>query len=88
MNELKEEGILNQSVNHWKSKYLNNILEQDHRQIKSRLPYVNNFQSTYTASSIIKGIEVTAALYKENRREINLFEFSVWTEIENLLKMA
>jgi Transposase and inactivated derivatives len=88
INELKEEGLLNQSVNHWKSKYLNNILEQDHRQIKSRLPYMNNFQSTYTASSIIKGIEVTAALYKENRREINLFEFSVWDEIENLLKTA
>ena len=88
VNELKEEGILNKAVNHWKSKYLNNILEQDHRQIKSRLPYINNFQSTYTASSIIKGIEVTVALYKENRREINLFEFSVWDEIESLLKTA
>ena len=40
INELKEEGILNEAVNHWKSKYLNNILEQDHRQIKSRLPVV------------------------------------------------
>jgi putative transposase len=63
-------------------------LEQDHRQVKRRLPYINNFQSTYTVSSIIKGIEVTAALYKENRREINRFEFSVWDEIESLLKTA
>ena len=86
--ELKENGLLSESVNHWKSKYLNNILEQDHRQMKSKLPYINNFQSTYTASSIIKGIEVISALYKENRREINFFEFSVWDEIENLLKTA
>lgn len=32
--ELTEEGILAELVNHWKSKYLNNILEQDHRQVK------------------------------------------------------
>lgn len=29
--ELKREDILTESINHWKSKYLNNILEQDHR---------------------------------------------------------
>ncbi|MEX5279905.1 DDE-type integrase/transposase/recombinase, partial [Lactococcus petauri] len=84
----KYKEILNKSVNHWKSKYLNNILEQDHRQVKSSHPYINNFQSIYTASSIIKGIEVTAALYKENWREINLFYFSVWDEIESLLRTA
>ena len=86
--ELKEKRILDRKVNHWKSKYLNNILEQDHRQVKSRLPYGNNFQSTYTAASTIKGIEVVSALYKESRREINLFDFSPWDEIENLLKAA
>ena len=86
--ELKEKRILDRKVNHWKSKYLNNILEQDHRQVKSRLPYGNNFQFTYTAASTIKGIEVVSALYKESRREINLFDFSPWDEIENLLKAA
>ena len=86
--ELKEEGILAESVNHWKSKYLNNILEQDHRQVKEKLPYGNSFQSTYTAAATIKGIEVVSALYKESRREINLFDFSPWEEIENLLKTA
>lgn len=86
--ELKEDGILADSVNHWKSKYLNNILEQDHRQVKGKIPYGNNFQSTYTAAATIKGIEVVSALYKESRREINLFDFSPWDGIENLLKVA
>lgn len=60
--ELKEEGYLDKQVNHWKSKYLNNILEQDHRQVKGKLPYGNSFQSTYTAAATIKGIEVVSAL--------------------------
>lgn len=86
--ELKEEGILNQKVNHWKSKDLNNILEQDHRQVKGKTPYGNSFQSTYTAAATIKGIEVVSALYKESRREITLFDFSPWEEMENLFKAA
>jgi len=83
--ELKQEGVLDLEVNHWKSKYLNNILEQDHRQVKSRLPYGNNFQSTYTAAATIKEIEVVSALYKKSRRDISLFDFSPWDEIECLL---
>ncbi len=86
--ELKEEGFLDEKVNHWKSKYLNNILEQDHRQVKGKLPYGNSFQSTYTAAATIKGIEVVSALYKESRREITLFDFSPWEEMENLFKAA
>lgn len=88
INELKEDGVLDQKVNHWKSKYLNNILEQDHRQVKGKFPYGNSFQSTYTAATTIKGIEVISALYKESRREITLFDFSPWDEIENLFKVA
>ena len=51
--ELKEDGFLNKKVNHWKSNYLNNILEQDHRQVKGKLAYSNSFQSPYTAATII-----------------------------------
>lgn len=86
--ELKEDGILAENVNHWKSKYLNNILEQDHRQVKGKLPYGNNFQTTHTAATTIKGIEVVSALYKESRREITLFDFSPWEEIHQLFKVA
>ncbi|MGM0169784.1 transposase [Enterococcus sp. AZ135] len=86
--ELKDEGILGKQAHHWKSKYLNNILEQDHRQVKGKFPYGNSFQSTHTAAATIKGIEVVSALYKESRREITLFDFSTWEEIEHLLKAA
>ncbi|MGL4085507.1 IS6 family transposase [Escherichia coli] len=86
--ELKEDGILDKKVNHWKSKYLNNILEQDHRQVKGKLPYGNSFQSTRTAAVTIKGIEVVSALHKESRREINLFDFSPWDELETLFQVA
>lgn len=75
-------------MNHWKSKYLNNILEQDHRQVNGKLPYGNNFQSTYTAATTIKGIETVSALYKESRRELMLSDFSPWEEIENLFQIA
>lgn len=86
--ELKESGIIHDEVNHYKSKYLNNILEQDHRQVKGKLPYGNSFQSSRTAATTLKGIEVISALYKETRREISLFEFSPWDEIENLFRTA
>lgn len=74
--ELKEEGYLDKKVPHWKSKYLNNILEQDHRQVKVKLPYGNSFQSTHTVAITIKGIEVVSALYKESRREITPMSLS------------
>ncbi|WP_101774048.1 IS6 family transposase [Peptostreptococcus faecalis] len=86
INELKSEGFLDKSVNHWQSKYLNNILEQDHRKVKSKIPYSNSFQSTYTTASTIKGIEVVSAMYKISRREITLFGFCPWAEIERLFK--
>lgn len=86
--ELKEDGVLSDTVDHYKLKYLNNILEQDHRLVKGKLPYGNNFQSTHTAATAIKGIEVVSALYKESRREISLFYFSPWNEIENLFRAA
>lgn len=85
--ELKNKKILDQKVNHWKSKYLNNILEKDYHWVKSKLPYGNSFQSTYAAAATIKRIEVVS-LYKESRREINLFDFFPWDEIENLFKVA
>lgn len=56
--------------------------------MKGNRPYGNSFQSTCTAIATIKGIEVVSALYKESRREITLFDFSPWEEIENLFKTA
>ena len=80
-NRLKSEGKFRDTI-HRTSKYLNNIIEQDHRFIKKRH---KSFQSMRTASSTIKGIETVHALYKKSQRDGNLFGFSVITEINNLV---
>lgn len=54
--------------------------------MKGKLTYVKNLQSTYTAATKIKGIEVVSALYKESQREITLFDFPPWEEIESLFR--
>lgn len=60
-------------------KYLNNLIEQDHRPIKRRNKF---YQSLRTASSTIKGMETIRGIYKKNRRNGTLFGFSVSTEIK------
>ncbi|MDA2880409.1 transposase, partial [Lactococcus cremoris] len=63
-------------------KYLNNLIEQDHRPIKRRIKF---YQSLRTASSTIKGMETLRGIYKKNRRNGTLFGFSVYTEIKVLM---
>uniref|UniRef100_UPI003F554349 DDE-type integrase/transposase/recombinase n=1 Tax=Mammaliicoccus sciuri TaxID=1296 RepID=UPI003F554349 len=46
---------------HCTSKYLNNLIEQDHRHIKVRK---TRYQSINTAKNTLKGIECIYALYK------------------------
>lgn len=62
--ELKKEGILNQHLKHRQIKYLNNILEQDHRRIKRRIRPMLGFQSFKTANRTLKGIEAMAMMLK------------------------
>ncbi len=54
--ELRNEGILSQSINHRQIKYLNNILEQDHRRIKRRIRSMLGFQSFKTANRTLKDL--------------------------------
>ncbi|AIK96258.1 IS6 family transposase [Candidatus Odyssella acanthamoebae] len=63
--ELKKEGILDQRIKHRQIKYLNNILEQDHRRIKRRIRPMLGFQSFKTANRTLKGIEAMAMMLKE-----------------------
>ena len=63
-------------------KYLNNLIEQDHRPIKQRNKF---YRSLRTASSTIKGMETIRGIYKKNRRNGTLFGFSVSTEIKILM---
>ncbi|NEX53389.1 IS6 family transposase, partial [Lactococcus lactis] len=63
-------------------KYLNNLIEQDHRPIKRRNKF---YQSLRTVASTIKGMETIRGIYKKNRRNGTLFGFSVSTEIKVLM---
>ncbi|MGA4765779.1 IS6 family transposase, partial [Streptococcus infantarius subsp. infantarius] len=63
-------------------KYLNNLIEQDHRPVKRRNKF---YRSLHTASPTIKGMETLRGIYKKNRRNGTLFGFSVSTEIKILM---
>ncbi len=81
--QLESEGLINKII-HRKKKYLNNLIEQDHRIIKRRCKY---YKSLRTANLTIKGMETIKAICKENRRNL-IFDFSVIYEINNLLKIT
>ncbi|MCG2254748.1 IS6 family transposase, partial [Staphylococcus epidermidis] len=63
-------------------KYLNNLIEQDHRHIKVRK---TRYQSVNTAKNTLKGIEFIYGLYKKNRRSLQIYEFSPCYEINHML---
>ncbi|MEI3654960.1 transposase [Lactococcus lactis subsp. lactis] len=69
-------------TDHRTVKYLNNLIEQDHRPIKRRNKF---YRSLRTASTTIKGMETISGMYKKNRRNGTLFGFSVSTEIKVLM---
>ncbi|MEB5759853.1 IS6 family transposase [Mammaliicoccus sciuri] len=67
---------------HCTSKYLNNLIEQDHRHIKVRK---TRYQSINTANNTLKGSECIYALYKKNRRSLQIYGFSPCHEISIML---
>jgi putative transposase len=71
--KLKEYGFY-QGTEHRTIKYLNNLIEQDHRPVKRRNKF---YRSLRTASTTIKGMEAIRGLYKKTRKEGTLFGFSV-----------
>jgi transposase-like protein len=62
--ELKEEGVLSIASQLRKCKYLNNIVEQDHRFIKRRVNPGLGFFSFNTARRTIKGYEAMNIIRK------------------------
>jgi len=56
--ELKSAGTVAHSVGTRSSKYLNNIVEQDHRRIKQRIRPMLGFKRFETATITISGIEL------------------------------
>jgi transposase-like protein len=56
--ELKAAGTLPRRVRIRSCKYLNNIIEQDHRRIKQRIRPMLGFKQFETAAATIRGIPV------------------------------
>ena len=54
--EMKREGLLPGDTKLRSSKYLNNLIEQDHRHIKSRVNVMLGFKRFKDASVVIAGI--------------------------------
>ena len=63
--ELKSNGELPKRVPVRTSKYLNNLIEQDHRRVKQRLRPMLGLKSLRTAAVVISGIELAEKIKKE-----------------------
>ena len=65
MAELKSTGTMPRRVRIRSSKYLNNVVEQDHRRIKQRIRPMLGFKRFDTAAIIITGIELAEKIQKD-----------------------
>ncbi|HDR3658664.1 TPA: IS6 family transposase [Bacillus cereus] len=72
-----------QNIKHRTAKYLNNLMEQNHRYIKRRLDISVGFQSPFHTLRTIKGIK-TIMLYKQRRIFILKCSFSMQKELQSL----
>ncbi|WP_373683140.1 IS6 family transposase [Paraburkholderia sp. UYCP14C] len=62
--EMKADGLLPEDTKVRSSKYLNNVIEQDHRHIKSRTNPMLGFKRFRSAATTISGIELTYRIRK------------------------
>ena len=62
-------------------KYLNNILEQDHRFIKRITKHTLGFKAFHSASATIAGIEVAHMIRKKQFANDNCSPFMVFAEL-------
>ncbi|RAS75599.1 IS6 family transposase [Priestia endophytica] len=77
--QLKEEKRIPEGIQIRQVKYLNNIVEQDHRFIKKRVRSMLGFKSFDTATSILAGVEAMHMIKKE---QIDLRDQSVQNQKE------
>jgi transposase-like protein len=63
--ELKAAGTLQRRVRISSCKYLNNVIEQDHRRIKQRIRPMLGFKRFETAAVAIRAIELAAKIKKD-----------------------
>jgi transposase-like protein len=65
VDNLKAAGTLPRRVRVRSCKYLNNVVEQDHRRIKQRVRPMLGFKRFDTASVTIRGIELAEKIKKQ-----------------------
>ena len=63
--ELKKSGVLRPQTKVRTSKYLNNLVEQDHRRVKQRLYPMLGFKNFGNATVTVSGIELVQKIRKE-----------------------
>jgi putative transposase len=64
VHEIKHDGLLPGGTKRRSSKYLNNLIEQDHRHIKSRINVMLGFKRFKNATVIIGGIDLMHLIHK------------------------
>jgi transposase-like protein len=63
--EMRTDGLLSKRTKLRSSKYLNNLIEQDHRGIKSRIRPMLGFKNFASAAITIAGIELLRRIHKD-----------------------
>jgi putative transposase len=71
--EMKAEGLLPEDTKVRSSKYLNNLIEQDHRNVKSRTNAMIGFKRFRNAATTVAGIELMHRIGKGQFRLNRLY---------------
>ena len=79
IDELKNEKKLSKNIEIRQVKYLNNIVEQDHRSVKRIITPMLGFQSFRSASKTLKGIE---AMNMVKKGQVNNLNYSGLDEVK------
>jgi transposase-like protein len=72
--EMKADGLLPEDTKVRTSKYLNNLIEQDHRNVKSRTNVMLGFKRFRTAAITLAGIEL---MHRIRKGQFNLVKLSL-----------
>ena len=79
IDKLKNEKNMLKNVENRQTRYLNNIIEQDHRSIKRIVNPMLGFQSFRSANKTLKGIE---AMNMIKKGQVNNLNYSVLNEVK------
>ena len=82
--QLKDEQKMPKGIQIRQIRYLNNIVEQDHRFIKKRIRSMLGFKTYETATSIVRGIE---AMHMMKKGQLHQRMKSVQNEVQFIHKL-